>query len=157
PSTLSRRYFMSGSLFANSFRASAKPSRDRHRAQKKRARFLPMLELLEGRDTPSQTLALDDWPDTDGNNPVTVANLANDSPSMGMSGNPPVTLRANTVSIQTHPLHGTLNLNHQTGDVTYTAFGNFTGTDTFTYRVRDSLNSLSNLGTVNIQVNRPTA
>jgi hypothetical protein len=50
----------------------------------------------------------------------------------------------------TQPTHGTLALN-STGTLTYVPTPNFSGTDSFTYRVNDGL-AISNVGTVNITV-----
>ena len=49
------------------------------------------------------------------------------------------------------PKKGTLSLNGQTGAFTYTPDSNFRGSDSFTFRARDSVTT-SNTGTVNITV-----
>src|SRR5262249_15743582 len=154
---------MSRSLFERLRRlfASARSCRGTLRRLEDAARFRPALEALEARAIPSaskaQAIARDDWADPDGRNPVTVAILANDSSSQPTQGNHSITLKPNTIAIKNGPLHGALAVNNQTGEITYTAFANFTGTDSLQYTVKDSKGVLSNLATVSIQVNRPTA
>jgi len=122
-------------------------------------RGLPMLELLEDRSLPSATMtalavgpsAADDWTDTDGTTPVAVSVLANDSASPGAS------LVPGSVTVVRAPQHGTAQVNPALGEITYTATGTFTGTDTFQYTVRDSLGGTSNPATVSVRVNRPVA
>ena len=60
-------------------------------------------------------------------------------------GNPITTVLGTTVT------HGTLSLNSN-GGFTYTPANNFNGSDSFTYRARDSLAATSNLATVTIGV-----
>jgi hypothetical protein len=116
-------------------------------------RCLPALEALEGRTVPSAKVVVGppvanpDWTDTDGSNPITVNVLANDSASAVPS----------TVALSDSPLHGTAVVNHSTGAITYTANATFTGTDTFQYTVRNAMNMTSNVATVSVRVNRPTA
>src|SRR5262249_36124886 len=90
-----------------------------------RRRHRRRLELihLESRITPSKIIANDDFADTDGNNPVQVAVLENDQ-AVGTTINPA------TVQIVAGAAHGSTTINTATGDVTYTAIGNFRGTDT---------------------------
>ncbi|HJZ91299.1 MAG TPA: Ig-like domain-containing protein, partial [Gemmataceae bacterium] len=134
------------------------PARSARRPATDRRRFIPTVECLEDRATPS-TVALgrDDWTDTDGSNPVRVAVLANDSPSQPGTARHSVTMKANSIAIKAGPLHGRVKVNNQDGTVTYTAFNGFTGTDTFQYTARDTTGVLTNVTTVSVQVNRPTA
>ncbi len=62
-------------------------------------------------------------------------------------GNPITAVLGTTVT------HGTLSLNSN-GGFTYTPANNFNGSDSFTYRARDSLAATSNLATVTIGVAR---
>src|SRR5262245_1291811 len=126
-------------------------------ARKNPHRFVPDLVSLEDRATPSAAIARDDWADTDGSNPVSVAILANDSPSQPPKGTQTLPMRPGSILIRSMPSHGKIKVNRVTGTVTYTAANGFTGTDTFQYRARDSRGVLSNVATVNVQVNRPTA
>jgi hypothetical protein len=125
---------------------------------------LLLLERLEDRTVPSTSLgnatlagmtnlpaATNDWSDTDGVTPVTIAVLGNDSPSGGAH------LLPRSVSVVAAPLHGTSAVNRQTGDITYTASGTFVGTDTFQYTVVDTFGNRSNRATVSVRINRPVA
>jgi hypothetical protein len=96
--------------------------------------------------------ANDDAVDTDGTNPVTVPVLANDTDPDG-----PGRLDPSTVTVVTGPAHGSVTVNKTTGDITYTAVTGFAGTDTFTYTVTDFPGATSNVATVSVTVNRPTA
>jgi hypothetical protein len=100
---------------------------------------------------PPSPTSNDDAADTDGNAPVTVDVLANDTAPSGQ------TLQPGTVTISTAPARGTVSVDPTTGQVTYTASGFFMGTDTFRYTVKDSAGTTSNPATVTIVVNRPTA
>src|SRR5215813_6747843 len=74
--------------------------------------FRPSLEALETRATPSvsrpKPFAHDDFADTDGSNPVTVALLANDGPSGLKTGSPALAAKAATIKITDGPHHGTI-------------------------------------------------
>ena len=68
----------------------------------------------------------------------------------GSDPNPNATLTAHLVS---PPSNGKLsNVNQDTGIVTYTPNPNFTGDDSFTFKVNDGKIDSSNIGTVNIRV-----
>jgi hypothetical protein len=95
--------------------------------------------------------AADDWADTDGTTPVTINVLANDTDPDGNQH-----LVPGSVTLVSHPTHGTAVVNPD-GTITYTAMGNLTGTDTFTYTVMDDNGATSNAATVLVRVNRPTA
>ena len=51
--------------------------------------------------------------------------------------------------------HGTTSVNPTTGAITYTPAANYTGPDSFTYKVKDNLGADSNVATVSITVNAP--
>src|SRR5262245_51683747 len=144
----------------NLLRALAGSKRPRTPKPKKRVRFAPALETLEDRATPSvvpHSIARDDWTDTDGSNPVTVAVLANDSPSQTTLGRRTIVMLPSSILIRQKPAHGTITVDRRHGTVTYKAKAGFTGTDTFKYTAIDSRGAMSNVATVEIQVNRPTA
>ena len=96
--------------------------------------------------------ANDDFADTDGNNPVPVNVLENDTDPDGNDK-----IDAGSVAIVSPPARGTVSVNPSTGEVTYTATGSFQGTDTFRYTITDAAGAVSSPGTVTIVVNRPTA
>src|SRR5207302_455950 len=81
---------------------------------------------------PTNPTANDDAADTDGNAPVTVDVLANDTAPAGR------TLQPGTVAVTSPPARGSVSVDPTTGQVTYTAAGFFMGTDTFRYTVKDS-------------------
>jgi hypothetical protein len=151
---------MSRSFLGRALRSWGFSSHGR-RSLKQKTAFRPGVEALETRATPSarvpRPIANDDTTDTDGSNPVTIAVLANDTALLPSQGFHNDVLKPITLNITNGPHHGTLSVNHRTGEVTYTAFAGFTGTDTFQYTVRDSRHLRSNAATVSIQVNRPTA
>src|SRR5207302_111899 len=76
--------------------------------------------------------ANDDFADTDGNNPVTVDVLANDTDPDGQGE-----LNPASVKLVSQPAHGTVTVDPATGKMTYTRTGSFVGTDVFTYTVTD--------------------
>ena len=51
--------------------------------------------------------------------------------------------------------HGTTSVNPTTGAITYTPASNYTGPDSFTYKVKDNSGADSNVATVSITVNAP--
>jgi parallel beta-helix repeat protein len=79
------------------------------------------------------------------NAPVTISVLANDSDSDG-------TLNAASVTLVAGPTHGTTSINPTTGAVTYTPAANYTGSDSFTYKVQDNNGAFSNIATVSLTV-----
>ena len=95
--------------------------------------------------------ANDDVTDTDGNNPVAVAVLENDAAAAG------ATLVKSSVAVVANPTRGTVSVNPGTGEITYTATGFFTGSDTFQYTVQDSAGQTSSPASVTVVVNRPVA
>jgi predicted chitinase len=52
------------------------------------------------------------------------------------------------------PSHGTIKIDSKTGAITYTPDKNYTGSDTFTYMVKDNRGVFSNIATVKLTVNR---
>jgi len=76
---------------------------------------------------------------------VTVNVLANDSDVDG-------TLNPATVTLGTLPLSGSASVNPATGAITYTPNAAFSGTDSFTYTVKDNAGASSNAATVTITV-----
>jgi hypothetical protein len=96
--------------------------------------------------------ANDDFIDTDAGNPVTVDVLANDTDPDG-----PNKLDPTTVVIVNAPSHGTASVDHATGAITYTSVQGFSGTETIGYTVTDVNGAVSNVATLSVVVNRPTA
>src|SRR5262249_19122629 len=101
----------------------------------------------------NRPVAADDWTDTDGTNPVTIAVLANDSDP---DGNEHINFPGSVTQVS-NPAHGTVTYNPADNTFTYTAIGTFTGTDSFKYLVTDDAGAASNVATVYIRVNRPVA
>jgi hypothetical protein len=98
--------------------------------------------IVVGRPT-----ADDDEIDTDAGNPVAIPVLANDSGHLNPA----------TVAVEAAPAHGTTSVDPNTGAITYTPQQGFSGTDTFTYTVKDDGGAVSNPARVTVVVNRPTA
>jgi len=96
--------------------------------------------------------AADVWADTDGNTPVKIDVLANDTDPDGNQH-----LGPSSVNLYSFPANGTAKVNPATGKITYTALGTFTGTDSFQYTVTDDHGGVSEPGTVYVRVNRPVA
>jgi hypothetical protein len=96
--------------------------------------------------------ANDDFADTDGNNPVTVNVTANDTDPDGNDQ-----LDLTSVAVTRPPAHGTVSIDKTTGAITYTALGDFQGTDSFNYTITDKPGAVSAPATVTIVVHRPTA
>ncbi|PWS30564.1 DUF7507 domain-containing protein [Pedobacter paludis] len=89
---------------------------------------------------PKSPIAVDDNAETKANKPVVIPVLANDTP-----GTTTV-----TVEIVNQPANGTLKINAD-GTVTYTPNPGYTGTDSFTYRIKDQYGYYSNIATVSVQ------
>jgi len=104
----------------------------------------------------NRPVAADDWTDTDGTTPVTIAVLANDADPDGNQHIDPTQHTGAFVTKLSSPQHGTAVLNAD-GSFTYTAVAGFTGTDSFQYMVTDDNGGASNPATVFVRVNVPTA
>jgi nitrogen fixation protein FixH len=133
-------------------------------AARRRCAIRNLVEVLEDRSVPSvvtvvapRPVANDDWMDTDGGNPVTVAVLANDGPATPLTGNAASPVIPESVQITAKPGHGHVTVNRVDGTITYTASASFTGADRFRYAVRDAAGTPSRSALVTIQVNRPVA
>ena len=88
--------------------------------------------------------ASNDSADTTVNTPVTINVIANDTDSYG-------TIDPATCIIMSGPSNGTA-VAQSNGTVLYTPNSGYTGKDTFTYTVRDSLGMVSNAATVTVTV-----
>ncbi len=93
-------------------------------------------------------VATNDTVTTNKNTAVAINVLANDTDTDG-------TVKVTTVAIVSAAGHGTTSVNPTTGVVTYTPAANYTGLDSFTYKVKDNLGATSNAATVSITVNAP--
>ena len=87
---------------------------------------------------------------TNKNTAVVINVLSNDS-------DPDGTINPTTVAVVGSASHGTTSVNPTTGAITYTPAANYTGPDSFTYKVKDNLGADSNVATVSITVNAPAA
>ncbi|MGE3989836.1 Ig-like domain-containing protein [Pseudorhodoplanes sp.] len=90
-------------------------------------------------------VATDDTAGTVKNLATVIDVLDNDSDADG-------TLDATTVAVVDGPDHGTVTVDAVTGAITYRPTGNFVGTDSFTYTVRDDDGVISNEATVSLDV-----
>ena len=82
------------------------------------------------------------------NTPTTINVLTNDS-------DPDGTLVPSSVAVTVNPNHGTItNINTSTGAITYAPANNYTGIDTFTYKVCDN-DGLCSTATVTVTINAP--
>ncbi len=105
---------------------------------------LLILETAEGGGNRSP-IAQGDAATTEENVGVVINVLSNDS-------DPDDGLDASSLAVKTPPQHGTAVVNGSTGFVTYTPASGFSGTDSFTYTVKDASGAESNTATVNIEV-----
>ncbi len=96
--------------------------------------------------TPVAPTAVNDSAQTNKNVPVAINVLANDVPGSGGA------IAPSTVTIAGQPAHGTVQVNSQSGLVTYTPAAGFAGNDSFTYTVKDVKGDVSNVATVSIVV-----
>ncbi len=62
------------------------------------------------------------------------------------------TINGASVLIQQGPLHGLVSLNGSSGIVTYTPFGGYNGTDSFTYTIQDNNGIPSNIAKVHLLI-----
>jgi hypothetical protein len=102
--------------------------------------------------TVNRPTAEDDTAVAFGTTPVRIDVLANDSDPDG-----PGKIDPSTVTVGTQPGHGTTSVDPATGAITYTPSAGFSGIDTFTYTVKDFPGATSNVATVTVTVNPPTA
>jgi len=89
--------------------------------------------------------ATDDNASTNEDTPVLIDVTANDN-------DPDGSIDATTVLITNNPANGTPSVNATSGEVTYFPAGNFFGTDSFKYTVKDNEGLVSNEATVSITV-----
>ncbi|MEO8885102.1 MAG: gliding motility-associated C-terminal domain-containing protein, partial [Mucilaginibacter sp.] len=89
-------------------------------------------------------VAVDDTDDATAGTPLVVTPLANDNPGTS-------TFQLNTIEIISNPTHGTA-VSNANGTVTYTSTAGYSGTDVFTYRVKDADGYYTNIATVTIKV-----
>jgi extracellular elastinolytic metalloproteinase len=90
-------------------------------------------------------VAADDSASTNEDTPVVIPVLANDA-------DPDGTPDPTTVTITAGPAHGTVSVDGATGNITYTPAANYSGTDSFSYTVKDNGGVVSNVATVSLQV-----
>ena len=91
-------------------------------------------------------VAVNDTATTTGTTPVNIDVTANDTDADG-------TIDKTTVHIVSQPSNGAISaVDATTGVVTYAANGGFTGTDSFTYTVKDNVGLVSNVATVTVTV-----
>ena len=88
-------------------------------------------------------VAADDSATTAEDTAVAISVLSNDSDSDG-------SLVVNSVTIQSHPASGSVNVDTVSGVVTYTPTADSFGSDSFTYTVQDDDGGTSNVATVSI-------
>ncbi len=91
-------------------------------------------------------VTVNDSATADENTSVLINELSNDTASGG------ATIDATTVQIVSAAGHGTTSINPSTGQITYTPAGGYSGSDSFTYTVNDSVGSTSNAAVVSISV-----
>jgi hypothetical protein len=96
--------------------------------------------------------ATDEFGTTDSGFPITIDTLADDTDPAGAAA-----LVPSSVTILSGPSNGTATIDTTTGNITYKSIFGFNGTDTLTYTVQDTSGAVSNVGTISIVVNRPTA
>lgn len=94
-------------------------------------------------------IAVEDNASTDEDNPITVNVLANDLDDDG-------TIDPTSVTIVENPSNGSISLNPDTGEVTYTPNADFNGSDRFTYTIQDDDGATSEPATVNLTINPAT-
>ncbi|MRT92472.1 Ig-like domain-containing protein [Ancylomarina sp. 16SWW S1-10-2] len=94
-------------------------------------------------------IVVDDDISTNEDTPVSINVLTNDTDVDGYE-----TIDIASVLIKTGPSHGSLSQDHTSGKVTYTPNSNYTGSDSFTYTIKDDADPglESNVATVSITV-----
>jgi hypothetical protein len=96
--------------------------------------------------SPAPPVAVDDTAITAKNSAVTIRVLDNDTAAGGIN--------QKSVAIVSAPAHGTA-VPAGNGTIDYTPTASFTGSDTFTYTVKDDFDQTSNAATVTITVHAP--
>ncbi|MDA9555721.1 gliding motility-associated C-terminal domain-containing protein, partial [Pelobium sp.] len=84
------------------------------------------------------------------NQPLQINIISNDTDRDGNN-----TIDKKSVIIKSNPLHGTITVDPTTGIVTYTPTNGYSGTDNFTYTIKDINGAESNVGTVEIVIPTP--
>jgi len=102
----------------------------------------------EAEEVNKSPVANTDWATTDVDTAVVIDVTANDTDADG-------TIDVTTVTIVANPDDGTVSVNAATGKVTYTPDSGFSGTDTFTYRVKDNDGTNSNTASVIVTIPTP--
>ncbi|RZM27907.1 MAG: tandem-95 repeat protein [Pedobacter sp.] len=97
-------------------------------------------------------VAVDDAIITPLNTPVQIPVIDNDTDPEGVQ-----TIVKSSLVIKTAPQNGTITVNPTTGVITYTPNSGFSGTDTFTYTIKDANGVESNIATVSVGVNQKPA
>jgi uncharacterized repeat protein (TIGR01451 family)/gliding motility-associated-like protein len=95
---------------------------------------------------PLPVAATDNQGDVRADNPITIPVLNNDTP-----GDVNTPLDPATLEIIQQPAHGSIVVNED-GTVVYTPEKGFTGSDSFTYKVKDKNGNWSNVATVNLNI-----
>ncbi len=95
---------------------------------------------------PLPVAATDNEGDVRADNPVTIPVLNNDTP-----GDVNTPLDPATLEIVQQPAHGSIVVNED-GTVVYTPEKGYTGSDSFTYKVKDQNGNWSNVATVNLNI-----
>ncbi|GEM_PF-5285595 len=93
---------------------------------------------------PNSPVANDDSAETEFNKEVKINLVGNDQPDG-------IPFELNSIEIVTYPAHGTPIINSN-GTVTYKPNSGFTGTDVFTYRIKDQNGNYTNVATVTVKV-----
>ncbi len=107
---------------------------------------VPELIVVTGSGSGNQSpLAVDDNATTVPGNSVVITVTSNDS-------DPDGTIDPTSVAIASGPANGTASVNVNNGVVTYTPNSGFSGSDSFTYTVKDNLGAASNVATVTITI-----
>ncbi|BAV05896.1 gliding motility-associated C-terminal domain-containing protein [Filimonas lacunae] len=93
-----------------------------------------------------QPVAVNDTAVTSLNTPVIIDVLDNDTDAAN-------DIDPTTVVVTTTPTNGTVSVNPTTGAITYTPNTGFTGTDNFSYTVKDTFGLVSSPATVSVKIN----
>jgi hypothetical protein len=102
---------------------------------------------VNGSPSPLPPDAVDDTAETDANKPVTINVIKNDTDATNHLDN-------STLQIVTKPTNGTAKIDATTGQITYTPNTNYTGQDTFLYKICNK-DGLCDAAKVQINVKKP--